>query len=305
MTDPEHVEVYSACPSCGASGLSPKAAYSAAHLVQCQGCGLTFSRQRPTEQELEAHYSGYGDWPDSALTRQRYREVLARLEPYRSRGRIFEMGCGAGYFLEEAAAAGWEPHGSTVGALSVEMCRAKGLDVLNAADAVSSMPDGHFDVATAFEVVEHLRDPAVEAQLLARIIRPGGLLYCTTPNFDSLSRRILGPSWRVIDYPEHLIYFTAATLTRWLEPFGFRMIRVESTGVSPGELRRAFRNKRGKPATNVTPGGAGAVRGIDDRLREATEAGRFMPKLKTALNGVLTRARAGDTLKAWFVRLPE
>lgn len=305
MTDPEHVDVYSACPSCGASGLSPQAAYSAAHLVQCLGCGLTFSRQRPTEQELEAHYSGYGDWPDSALTRQRYREVLARLEPYRSRGRIFELGCGAGYFLEEAAAAGWEPHGSTVGALSVEMCRAKGLDVLNAADAVSSIPDGHFDVATAFEVVEHLRDPAAEAQLLARIIRPGGLLYCTTPNFNSLSRRVLGPRWRVIDYPEHLLYFTAATLRTWLEPHGFRAIRVETTGLSPGELRRVLRRTGAGESPSPTPSGAGAVRGIDDILRQATESGRLLPVLKTSVNVLLTRTRAGDTLKAWFIRLPD
>lgn len=303
MTDAGYDEVYSACPACGASELRPLPAYRAAHLVRCERCHLTFAARRPTEQELEAHYSGYGDWPDSALTRQRYREVLAGFECYRSAGRIFDMGCGAGYFLEEAAAAGWEPHGSTVGELSVEMCRAKGLDVLNAAEAAAAIPDGHFDVATAFEVVEHLRDPVAEAQLLARVVRSGGLLYCTTPNFASLSRRVLRADWRVIAYPEHLIYFTAETLKGWLEPFGFRAMRVESTGLSPGELRRALRAWRTGSIPNATPGGAGAVRGLDDRLREASESGHLMPMLKSTLNGLLTRARAGDTLKVWFVRL--
>lgn len=296
---------YSACPACGGTRLSPLDAYAAAHLVRCARCGLTFAGRRPTGQELEAHYSGYGDWPDSALTRLRYREVLAAFEPYRSVGRIFDMGCGAGYFLEEAAAAGWEPHGSTVGALSVEMCRARGLNVMDAVEAGSSIPDGHFDVATAFEVVEHLRDPAVEARLLARIIRPGGLLYCTTPNFNSLSKRVLGPRWRVIGYPEHLLYFTAATLRTWLEPHGFRAIGVETTGISLGELRRALRRTGTGGSPSATPSGAGAVRGIDDRLRQATESGRLLPMLKTTLNGLLTRTGAGDTLKAWFLRLPD
>lgn len=304
MIEVQHAELYSACPACGADRLRALAAYNAAHLVRCERCGLTFAARRPTEQELESHYSGYGDWPDSALTRQRYREVLDGFESHRSLGRIFDMGCGAGYFLEEAAAAGWEPHGSTVGALSVETCRAKGLSVVNAVDT-AAIPDGHFDVATAFEVVEHLRDPAAEARLLARVVRPGGLLYCTTPNFSSLSRRILGPSWRVIDYPEHLIYFTAPTLKAWLEPFGFRAIRVETTGLSPGELRRALRARPSGSGSSAPPSGAGAVRGIDDRLREATESGRLMPMLKSTLNGALTRLRAGDTLKAWFVRQPE
>jgi 2-polyprenyl-3-methyl-5-hydroxy-6-metoxy-1,4-benzoquinol methylase len=295
---------YSACPACGDARLSPLDAYAAAHLVRCERCGLTFAGRRPTGQELEAHYSGYGDWPDSALTRLRYREVLAAFEPYRSVGRIFDMGCGAGYFLEEAAAAGWEPHGSTVGALSVEMCRAKGLAVVDAADADTALPDAYFDVATAFEVVEHLADPAAEAKLLARVVRPGGLLYCTTPNFNSLSRRMLGPRWRVIDYPEHLIYFTAKTLKTWLAPFGFRPIRVESTGLSPGELRRALRTGREATAPTAAPSGAGAVRGIDDRLRQATESGRLLPMAKRTLNSALTATGTGDTLKLWFVREP-
>lgn len=296
------------CVACGAEALRPLGGYQADHLVRCERCGLTFASRRPTDAELEAHYSAYGDWPDSEFTRRRYREVLSSFEEHRSVGRVFDMGCGAGYFLEEAQRAGWEPHGSTVGSLSIDMCRAKGLHVVSADEAADVFPAGHFDVATAFEVVEHLRDPDVEAALLERVLRPGGLLYCTTPNFDSLTRRVLGPDWRVIAYPEHLIYFTAATLASWLEPHGFRLVKLEATGISPGELQRALRQgmKRSAPDAEVSaaPGGAAAVRGLDERIRGATEAGMLMPAAKRLLNGALTRTRLGDTLKAWFVRRP-
>lgn len=296
------------CLACGAEAVRPLRGYESDHLVRCARCGLTFASRRPSDAELEAHYGSYGDWPDSDLTRRRYREVLRRLEPHRSVGRVLDMGCGAGYFLEEAARAGWEPHGSTVGSLSIDMCRGKGLHVVSAEEAADAFPAAHFDAATAFEVVEHLRDPAVEAALLARVLRPGGLLYCTTPNFDSLSRRLLGPEWRVIAYPEHLIYFTAATLARWIEPFGFRLTKLEVTGISAGELQRALRQRGRRSACDTervpAPGGAAAVRGLDERIRGATEAGALMPAAKRLLNGALTRTRLGDTLKAWFVRLP-
>jgi SAM-dependent methyltransferase len=256
---------------------------------------------RPGDRELEAHYGGYGDWPDSQLTRSRYRELLGGFERYRAGGRMFELGCGAGYFLEEAVAAGWEPHGSTVGELSIGLCREKGLHVVDAADT-AVFPDRHFDVAAAFEVMEHLRDPESEARLLARTVRPGGLLYCTTPNFDSLARRLLGAEWRVVDYPEHLVYFTASTLAGWLGRHGFRLLEVRSTGLSPAELKSGlsgrikWRQGAAIPAARV---------GMDERLREAAEGGRLAPVAKQTVNAALTRTGLGDTLKASFVRLPD
>ena len=303
------VQVRRSCVACGSEGLRRLRRYAAAGLVRCDRCGLTFSGWRPTDVELQLHYGGYGDWPDSPLTRTRYREVLDGLRPYRCTGRVFDLGCGAGYFLEEAAEAGWEPYGSTVGGLSIEMCHTKGLNVVSADAASDSFPAGHFDAATAFEVVEHLVAPAVEASLLSTIVRPGGVFYCTTPNFNSLTRHLLASDWRVISYPEHLVYFTAGTLASWLRPFGFQLQKLETTGISPGELQRAIRRRvlhaGGDRHAAANPGGAGAVRDLDERIRGAIESGYLLPVGKRLLNGALTGVKLGDTLKAWFVRMPE
>jgi SAM-dependent methyltransferase len=262
-------------------------------------CGTRFAGRAPSDAELENHYRGYGDWPDSDITRERYRELLDAFEPYRSSGRIFDMGCGPGYFLEEARARGWSPYGSNVGERSITMCREKGLDVVEAPVAEGVFPDGHFDVATAFEVFEHLRDPGPEARSLARLIRRGGLLYCTTPNFDSLTRRLLGARWRVIDYPEHLVYFTQPTLSGWLARNGFRELSVGSSGISPSEIRNVFGGSR---ASRGGRDGGAEQADVDARLRAASEAGQLMPAVKRAVNYALSTAGAGDTLKGWFVR---
>jgi 2-polyprenyl-3-methyl-5-hydroxy-6-metoxy-1,4-benzoquinol methylase len=61
--------------------------------------------------------------------------------------------------------------------------------------------DDRFDVVVLSEVVEHLTDPRTLLNEVHRILRPGGLLWATTPNGSGLSWRLLGerrdkPAWR-------------------------------------------------------------------------------------------------------------
>lgn len=266
-----------------------------------------FAGWRPSDPELAEHYSDYGvGWFDSEITRRRYRELLDSFEPYRRSGRILDMGCGAGYFLEEAARRGWEAYGTNFGERPLELSRGRGFTVVQAPISTETFPAGHFDVVTSFEVVEHLRDPIAEAQTLSRLLRVGGLLYCTTPNFDALTRRLVGPSWSVIEYPEHLIYFTGETLTFWLTRFGFSRGDVITTGISPGEILSRLRRSRDGERPPDEPGSSDldreiAARGVDERLRQLMDGHGSLERGKRTLNQTLTALRAGDTLKARFV----
>jgi SAM-dependent methyltransferase len=290
---------YTNCIVCGGGELHPLQRYRSAHLLRCQTCGLTFAGVRPTDQILDHHYGGYGtSWVDSPITRERYRELLDRLEPYRQSNRILDMGCGAGYFLEEAVKRGWTAYGSEFGEHALELSSGRGFEVLPAPLTADAFPPGHFDVVTSFEVVEHLRDPRPEAETLASLIRPGGAFYCTTPNFNSITRHLLGEEWRVIGYPEHLIYFTAATLSGWLERYGFALETAETTGVTPSALADAVRRR--KPVQSDHERALDSA-GLDQRVRAAAENG-YLRAAKLAVNRALSIAGAGDTLKALFVR---
>lgn len=254
---------------------------------------MVFAARIPAPDELRAHYLDYGHaWQDSPITRARYQELLKSFEPYRRTNRILDFGCGAGYFLEEARLCGWEVHGTEFSGLALQMARSKGLEVTAAPIDRSAFPPGHFDVVSAFEVFEHVSDPLAEAGLVAHLVRPGGLLYCTTPNFDALSRRLLGPGWNVIGYPEHLCYFTAQTLRRWLEGAGFVTQSVLSTGLSVSRLRHE------SPSTAVE---AGTTCG-DEQLRQAIEASRALRLGKDVANRLLSSMHLGDTLKGHFRR---
>ncbi|MGH3426274.1 MAG: class I SAM-dependent methyltransferase [Mycobacteriales bacterium] len=277
-----------ACTVCEDRRLKPLSTYRRAHLVRCRNCGLVLAGRHPTDAELARKYGDYSraDY-DSPITRLRYRELLDSFEPYRRTNRILDMGCGIGFFLEEARRRGWEAHGSEFEARAVEINRSKGLHCVQAPIGPDTFEPSGFDVITAFEVVEHLRDPFSEATSIAHALRPGGLFYCTTPNFGSLSRRLLRARWSVIAYPEHLSYFTPSTLRSWLRRFGFAPVGVTTSGLSLARLRD------GLPAA---PSGQRS----DERLRARLERSPALRAAKRTADVVLGTTRTGDTIKGRF-----
>jgi 2-polyprenyl-3-methyl-5-hydroxy-6-metoxy-1,4-benzoquinol methylase len=279
--------VVRACPLCGSNTPAGLAGYRAARLSRCKSCALVFADTEPSVDELTEHYTQYDrDAPVSAITVDRYHELLSSLERYRQGNRLLDFGSGSGAFLEVAGARDWQPHGVEFGEAAA-LCAAKGFEVHEGPLGADHFPRGHFDAVTAFEVVEHLTDPRGELESMARSIRPGGALYVTTPNFNSLSRRLLRERWRIISYPEHLNYFSAATLTRMVEESGFRRVDIATTGLSVAELRRR--------SDTIDPQ-------ADEPLRQLTEQRTIGRLGKRAANRLLGAARAGDTLKALFER---
>ena len=276
----------------------PHAVYGGT-LLTCRACGLVYWPQRWDAQQAQVHYDGYYRHEPityDPLTERRYHEVLQSLERLGPKGAMLDVGCGAGHLLAVAAARGWEAVGIEVSQSALQtvgqLKRAAGprFRVLQGTLEECELAPGSLRLVTMIEVLEHLADPLETLRRVSALLAPGGLLYLTTPNYHSLSRRLLGPRWRVIA-PEHQSLFTAASVRRYLRASGLRLMRLRTKNLDLTELLAKWRRREGAPPQH------GAARQQAQALRHALEQGARPRLAKRIVNLLLGATGAGDTIE--------
>jgi 2-polyprenyl-6-hydroxyphenyl methylase/3-demethylubiquinone-9 3-methyltransferase len=105
-----------------------------------------------------------------------------------------DVGCGAGLLAEPLARLGATVTGVDASAELTAAAREHSAAMLleieyRAADLLEV--DGRFDLVTCMEVIEHVADPAVFVEALAKRLAPGGLLILSTPNQTSWSKLMM------------------------------------------------------------------------------------------------------------------
>jgi hypothetical protein len=126
---------------------------------------------------------------------------------------------------------------------------------------------------------------------ISQLLRHGGLFYCTTPNFNSVMRYFLGADYNLIEYPEHLSYYTRATLNRLAAMHGLKNIRFLSTGISIARLKHS--------AAKIHDEGP-IKRKEDEILRDSIENKWYLKATKNLINFLLNISNSGLTLKGYY-----
>lgn len=210
-------------------------------LVRCRHCGLIYLNPRPGLDEMAryypsdyiAYYRAIEDEP-SFLRRldrryglhKRCREVIRRAG---GPGRLLDVGCATGVFLDGMRLRGWTVTGVEINAKAAQYARERlGLEVFVGELEEAGYPDASFDVITLWDVLEHVRDPRWTLEEIGRILRPEGLLVLSLPNPDCLEARFFGPYWAGWDVPRHLYIFSLPVLERLLAETGFQIQEVSS-----------------------------------------------------------------------------
>ena len=135
--------------------------------------------------------------------------------------RLLDVGFGAGEFLRRMASAGWAVEGIDPDPTAVDRAREAGLEVRRGTVDDDATPAGRYDAVTLSHSIEHVHDPVSVLAACFRALRPGGVIWISTPNFAAQGNRDFGPSWAALDPPRHLVLFTRASLTGALVQAGF------------------------------------------------------------------------------------
>lgn len=150
--------------------------------------------------------------------------------PFKKGGRLLDIGCGIGGFLEQMSDLGWETEGLDTDPKVVQICRSSGLAVREGTLESQDYPDDYFDAVTMKHVIEHIHDPISLLKECKRILKPGGKLVILTPNFESLGHKIFRSQWLGLDVSRHLVLFTANTLSEAIQKGGLKVAILSTTG---------------------------------------------------------------------------
>jgi 2-polyprenyl-3-methyl-5-hydroxy-6-metoxy-1,4-benzoquinol methylase len=233
------------CPLCGGGDHEEQFRKEGFTFVRCKACGLIHVNPCLKEEAVKAVYrhQSYSDImrglmePSAVYRRERFgAERVAILDRFlggRPGGprRLLDVGCATGFFLEAARAGEWDVCGVESNPYQAEFARDRGLNVRNETIEETTFDPQSFDAVTMFEIIEHVRRPVAVLEKVHALLRPGGMVFVYTPNFDCAERLILGSEAHFIWGSNHLTYFTVETLARALERAGFEVVHAETQGL--------------------------------------------------------------------------
>lgn len=216
-------------------------------LVRCLDCGMIFINPRPDFSRIHSQYNesyfhcetpvrgGYenyiGDKNLICLTFRKRIRKLQRLIALKPGGNVLDIGCAAGFFLEEGKNAGWNVQGLELCDSQAQEARKKGFHVVSSSIEDAAFPDSSFDLITLWDVIEHIPEPVSALASVYRWLKPGGHVVLTTPDAGSWMAKLFRRNWlgfRSID--EHLFFFNRATMSHALKLAGLTPVSFTYTG---------------------------------------------------------------------------
>jgi SAM-dependent methyltransferase len=259
------------CPAC--SRVTPhvlRFRKNGSDILVCQSCGL--GRAEPssfdpttfyTKDYFSGHHAdGYSDYLGSeAVLRREFSESVDYIRKFVTGGKLLELGCAYGFFLKEASRY-FETTGIELAADAAAYCRRAGLNVLHGtADEANLERIGAVDVIVLLDVIEHLPQPHETLALCHRQLNPGGIIVITTGDFSSAVARLTGSQWRLMTPPQHLWYFTPASVRRLAARLGLSVERLDRPWKTVPASLILFQLRRmlGIPGVAVTAGSRIAV----------------------------------------------
>jgi 2-polyprenyl-3-methyl-5-hydroxy-6-metoxy-1,4-benzoquinol methylase len=206
-------------------------------ITRCLNCNLLYVKDGLPIGEIKKFYSsdyfsrklndgiGYSDYlRDERGHRLNSAALLEKINKIKQPGNLLDIGCGYGFFLDEAAKRGWNAFGTDIseeacsyakGSLGVKVCNCDLLDC--------GFESGFFDVISLLGSIEHLPNPYKVLEEASRILKNDGIVIITTLNIEGFTKL-----FKLFKYkpPEHLFYFSRKNIR----------LLLNKTGLSPMQM---------------------------------------------------------------------
>ncbi|WP_018626415.1 class I SAM-dependent methyltransferase [Niabella aurantiaca] len=238
---------YNACPVCGSPQIRPVFLvkdYTVSGEVfpveECRSCSLRFTQDVPDQESIGPYYKSedyisHSNTSKGIISRI-YKRVRARtmqqkavlVERYAQKrtGRLLDLGCGTGTFLDTMKNRGWQVAGLEPDADARSM--AKQLYNLEVAPSheLYELAEDQFDAISLWHVLEHVHALHAYMDQLKRVLKQSGVLLIAVPNYTSRDADIYEQYWAAYDVPRHLYHFSPEAMKVLTAQHGLRIEKL-------------------------------------------------------------------------------
>ncbi len=200
-------------------------------IVKCNNCSLAYVNPRVKAEKI---IDGYSQGSDEAFVSQiKGREAtslagIKYIEKFSKPGKILDIGTAGGTFLAVAKKRGWQVSGVEPNKWLCDFSqRHYGIYIQPGTIEDLKYPDGHFDVITMWDVIEHVPNPTEVLQKCHRLLKPGGFIYLNYPDYNSYAARLMRGKW-IFLLSVHIYYFTRLTIKKMLEKTGYQTLNYRT-----------------------------------------------------------------------------
>lgn len=139
--------------------------------------------------------------------------------------KVIDVGCGPGVFRHHL------PHAHYTGLDPYAAPDADAAIIHETLEQYAESHAGSFDVASAFHVIEHVADPRRYAELMVKLLRPGGLLVLAAPLHPSPLSEI--PNFPVNMPPHHVTWWNPSAFSALAAELGLEVVEASALPPSP------------------------------------------------------------------------